>query len=262
MTLTGPFIDDVAPPASKARWFAWLSLFPSLGVAAGYLAGDLAALTSWRNLFFIEAAVAVPVVLFTLLAPPVRLRGKLAALQAAGGAASPAPRCNSKPNRLPVCLSHLGVACALPHTRPGGCYWHLLWACHCIPVSLVWGCVRSASQRLCAHASSAAVGGRCRACEGLAMLWSAGAPVRAERTERGWAAAARRSLAALWRELVILHRQPVFMANCYGYVPVQATLGVFTFWGPKVGGVLLGISTLLESVAPVSVQQACTLRSR
>ena len=87
MTLTGPFIDDVAPPASKARWFAWLSLFPSLGVAVGYLFGDLAALTSWRNLFFIEAAVAIPVVLFTLLAPPVRLRGKMAALQALEAAA-------------------------------------------------------------------------------------------------------------------------------------------------------------------------------
>jgi hypothetical protein len=89
MTLTGPFIDDVAPPAAKARWFAVLSMFPSLGVAVGYLFGDAAALTSWRNLFFIEAAVAVPVAAFALLAPPVRLRGKLAALQAATGAHAP-----------------------------------------------------------------------------------------------------------------------------------------------------------------------------
>ena len=35
MTLSGPFIDDVAPPARKATWFAWLMLFPSLGTAGG-----------------------------------------------------------------------------------------------------------------------------------------------------------------------------------------------------------------------------------
>lgn len=35
MTLSGPYIDDVAPPKQKAFWFAMLSLFPSLGVAAG-----------------------------------------------------------------------------------------------------------------------------------------------------------------------------------------------------------------------------------
>ena len=77
MTLTGPFIDDVAPPASKARWFAWLSLTPTLGVAIGYKLGDLTQYLSWRILFYIEAGVAVPVVLFCLLAPAVRLRGKL-----------------------------------------------------------------------------------------------------------------------------------------------------------------------------------------
>lgn len=80
MTLTGPFIDDVAPAASKARWFAWLSLFPSLGVAVGYLFGDLAPVIGWRPCFFIEAAVAVPIILFALLAPPVKLRGKMEAL--------------------------------------------------------------------------------------------------------------------------------------------------------------------------------------
>lgn len=35
MTLSGPYIDDVAPPKQKAFWFAMLSLFPSLGVAVG-----------------------------------------------------------------------------------------------------------------------------------------------------------------------------------------------------------------------------------
>ena len=80
MTLTGPFIDDVAPPASKAQWFALLSLFPSLGVAVGYLFGDLATIINWRICFYIEAAVALPIVLFCLFATPVRLRGKAAAM--------------------------------------------------------------------------------------------------------------------------------------------------------------------------------------
>ena len=84
MTLTGPFIDDVAPPASKARWFAWLSLTPTLGVAIGYKLGDLTQYMSWRVLFYIEAGVAVPVVLFCLLAPAVRLRGKLTQVQPEG----------------------------------------------------------------------------------------------------------------------------------------------------------------------------------
>jgi len=35
MTLSGPFVDDVAPPKQKAFWFSLLSLFPSVGVAAG-----------------------------------------------------------------------------------------------------------------------------------------------------------------------------------------------------------------------------------
>lgn len=38
----------------------------------------------------------------------------------------------------------------------------------------------------------------------------------------------------LGTELKILHKQPVFLANAWGFVPVQACLGVFTFWGPKV----------------------------
>lgn len=41
-----------------------------------------------------------------------------------------------------------------------------------------------------------------------------------------------------WRdlgmELRVLHSQPVYLANTWGFVPVQACLGVFTFWGPKV----------------------------
>ena len=45
---------------------------------------------------------------------------------------------------------------------------------------------------------------------------------------------ARAGCRGLWTELCILHRHPVFLAVCYGYVPVQAVLGTFTFWGPKV----------------------------
>ncbi|CAL8460810.1 g341 [Coccomyxa elongata] len=143
MTLTGPFIDDVAPPASKAQWFALLSLFPSLGVAVGYLYGDLATIINWRICFYIEAAVALPIVLFCLFATPVRLRGKAEEM--------------------------------LPSSR---------------------------------------------AQEGkmVKAKWHA-------RLVDGWK--------DLGTELKILHQQPVFLANAWGFVPVQACLGVFTFWGPK-----------------------------
>ena len=32
----------------------------------------------------------------------------------------------------------------------------------------------------------------------------------------------------------MLHHQPMYLANNWGFVPVQAAIGVFTFWGPKV----------------------------
>lgn len=37
----------------------------------------------------------------------------------------------------------------------------------------------------------------------------------------------------LWYEICVLHRHPVFLANIWAYVPVQAVLGALTFWGPK-----------------------------
>ena len=37
----------------------------------------------------------------------------------------------------------------------------------------------------------------------------------------------------VWGEVKALHRQPMYLANNWGFVPVQAALGVFTFWGPK-----------------------------
>ena len=37
----------------------------------------------------------------------------------------------------------------------------------------------------------------------------------------------------LWTEIKAINRQPMYLANNWGFVPVQAALGVFTFWGPK-----------------------------
>ena len=37
----------------------------------------------------------------------------------------------------------------------------------------------------------------------------------------------------LWSEVKAVNRQPMYLANNWGFVPVQAALGVFTFWGPK-----------------------------
>ncbi len=37
----------------------------------------------------------------------------------------------------------------------------------------------------------------------------------------------------LWSEVKAINRQPMYLANNWGFVPVQAALGVFTFWGPK-----------------------------
>ena len=124
----GPFIDDVAPPAQKTLWFAVLYLFPTVGIAAGYIFGGLVgpALgwpapffiqvrrhcsmillraaertsdteTCWQQLpasvcmhscpwlssplnqscWHLQAALGVPVVLFTMLAEPVSLHNML-----------------------------------------------------------------------------------------------------------------------------------------------------------------------------------------
>lgn len=56
----------------------------------------------------------------------------------------------------------------------------------------------------------------------------------AQKQRVGFLGRVRASCQGLWAELCILHRHPVFLAVCYGYVPVQAVLGTFTFWGPKV----------------------------
>ncbi|KAG2425131.1 hypothetical protein HYH02_015075 [Chlamydomonas schloesseri] len=75
LTLTFTFVDDVAPAASKTLWFGVLGVFPTLGVAAGFVAAEplVAGLGGWRGPFFLEAGLAVPLVLFCLLMPPVHL---------------------------------------------------------------------------------------------------------------------------------------------------------------------------------------------
>ncbi|EIE19048.1 MFS general substrate transporter [Coccomyxa subellipsoidea C-169] len=75
ITLTGPFIDDVAPPAQKTLWFGVLNLFPTLGIAAGYIFGGLIGpLLGWRYAFFIQALIGLPVVIWALLASPINLQ--------------------------------------------------------------------------------------------------------------------------------------------------------------------------------------------
>lgn len=41
------------------------------------------------------------------------------------------------------------------------------------------------------------------------------------------------SRSVLIHDMKILHRHPVFLLNAWGYVPIQACLGAFTYWGPK-----------------------------
>ena len=51
----------------------------------------------------------------------------------------------------------------------------------------------------------------------------------------------------LWYEVCVLHRHPVFLANIWAYVPVQAVLGALTFWGPKARLRLVAGSPLLST---------------
>ena len=48
----------------------------------------------------------------------------------------------------------------------------------------------------------------------------------------------------LWYEICVLHRHPVFLANIWAYVPVQAVLGALTFWGPKARAGLVQVCLL------------------
>lgn len=68
--------DDNAPPGAKTMWLAIFYLCIPTGYALGYvLGGLLAGPLGWRGPFFVEAAMMLPLVLFSLLAPPIDLVG-------------------------------------------------------------------------------------------------------------------------------------------------------------------------------------------
>eukprot|EP00798_Chlamydomonas_sp_ICE-L_P003863 gene3863-13926_t len=74
-TLTFPFIDDCAPSESKTLWFGCLALCQPVGVALGFMVGGLVAEEiGWRNVFLIQAGMAIPLMAFCLLAPAVSLK--------------------------------------------------------------------------------------------------------------------------------------------------------------------------------------------
>ena len=53
----------------------------------------------------------------------------------------------------------------------------------------------------------------------------------------------------LWSEVKAINRQPMYLANNWGFVPVQAALGVFTFWGPKASTIHHQIAFPLEFIS-------------
>ncbi|GIL75350.1 hypothetical protein Vretimale_8027 [Volvox reticuliferus] len=76
VALAAPFIDDFAPAAQKARWFAAFYLCIPVGFAAGYIFGGvITAVASWRVAFVIEGLAMTPFVAFALTAQPLHLRG-------------------------------------------------------------------------------------------------------------------------------------------------------------------------------------------
>ena len=57
MSLSFPFIDDVAPAKHKTLWFGILGLTQPVGIALGYIAiGQVATASSWRASFFVEVS--------------------------------------------------------------------------------------------------------------------------------------------------------------------------------------------------------------
>jgi MFS family permease len=77
VSLAAPFIDDIAPPQSKAKWLAIFFLCIPSGFAVGFLYGGLVASSlGWRFAFFIEAALAIPFIVLSFHAPAMMdLRG-------------------------------------------------------------------------------------------------------------------------------------------------------------------------------------------
>ncbi|GLI62008.1 hypothetical protein VaNZ11_004582, partial [Volvox africanus] len=76
VSLAAPFIDDFAPAAQKARWFAAFYLCIPVGFAAGYIfGGAITTVASWRVAFVAEGLAMTPFVAFALAAQPLQLRG-------------------------------------------------------------------------------------------------------------------------------------------------------------------------------------------
>ncbi|KAF8066268.1 sphingolipid transporter spinster 2 [Scenedesmus sp. PABB004] len=76
VALAAPFIDDYAPPARKARWFAAFYLCIPVGFAAGYIFGGVVAgALGWRAAFLIESAAVLPFVAFCFISRPLHLAG-------------------------------------------------------------------------------------------------------------------------------------------------------------------------------------------
>lgn len=76
VALAAPFIDDYAPPALKARWFALFYLCIPAGFALGYVYGGVvAAGLGWRAAFYIVASVMAPFVAFMFISSPLHLHG-------------------------------------------------------------------------------------------------------------------------------------------------------------------------------------------
>ncbi|GMH39494.1 hypothetical protein BSKO_07392 [Bryopsis sp. KO-2023] len=74
LVLCPPFIDDSAPPDRKGIWLGIFFTTIPVGIGSGYMFGGLIGdMLHWRVTFLIEAVVMLPLVIFTLLAPPVDL---------------------------------------------------------------------------------------------------------------------------------------------------------------------------------------------
>ena len=69
-------------------------------------------------------------------------------------------------------------------------------------------------------------------CHGGALVGQDGH--QTEKRKESWWRRCSHGTRVLWGEVQMLHRQPMYLANNWGFVPVQAAIGVFTFWGPKV----------------------------